>query len=109
MFDTNRWRELALDFVFGGIRFTKDAGELDYELDSCQYEFLEDTEIPAIPSLLMGLLDAGAALEPFAAFDDGRAPERLQITQGSSMARKQLTIGDCRRARETRNALLGLE
>jgi hypothetical protein len=40
------------------------------------------------------------ALEPFAAFDDGRAPEHLPITQGSSFARKQLTIGDCRRARE---------
>jgi hypothetical protein len=99
MFDTDRWRELALDFVFGDIHFTKDAGETDYQLDNCQYEFYEDGDIPAIPVLILGLIDAGAALKPFAEFDDGRAPESLPITAGSSLARKQLTIGDCRRAK----------
>jgi len=39
---------------------------------------------------------AGAA-KPFTAFDDGRAPTHLVITNGSSMARRQLTIGDCRK------------
>ncbi len=108
MFDHERWRELALDFVFNGTRFCKEAGEVDYTLDNCQYEFSEEEDVPVIPSLLMGILDAGTALEPFAAFADDRAPEHLPITAGSSMARKQLTIGDCLRARTTRNALLGL-
>lgn len=41
-----------------------------------------------------------AALEPFAAFGDPRriAPPGLPITQGSGMARRQLTMGDCYRA-----------
>lgn len=109
MFDSDRWRELAFNFVFCGARYTKDAGEVDYAIDNCQYEFYEDSDVPAIPALILGIMDAGAALEPFAAFDDGRAPERLVITQGSSMARKQLTIGDCRKAAEVRRALLGID
>ena len=40
------------------------------------------------------------ALKPFAAFDDGQAPFTLPITQGSGMARRQLTIGDCRNAKQ---------
>jgi hypothetical protein len=41
------------------------------------------------------------ALEPFAAFADPRnkIPENMPITQGSQMARRQLTMGDCYRAR----------
>jgi hypothetical protein len=40
------------------------------------------------------------ALEPFASFADARriAPPYLPITQGSGMARRQLTMGDCYRA-----------
>ena len=40
------------------------------------------------------------ALEPFASFADPRryAPPGLPITQGSGMARRQLTMGDCYRA-----------
>lgn len=105
MFDTARWRELGFRFEFKGLTFAKETGEVDYEIDGCQYEFLEDTDIPVIPTLLLALFDASTVLEPFAAFDDGRAPEHLPITTGSSMARKQLTIGDCRRAREVHGDL----
>ena len=40
------------------------------------------------------------ALEPFAAFADlsGLVPDDHIITQGSPMARRQLTMGDCRKA-----------
>lgn len=44
-----------------------------------------------------------AALEPFAAYVRHGAiilPDEFVITQGSGMARKQLTVGDCRRALE---------
>jgi hypothetical protein len=45
---------------------------------------------------------AVAALKPFADFADphNRAPDHLVITVGSSMARKQLTMGDCYKARQ---------
>lgn len=105
MFDTDRWRELAFDFSFNGINFVKEAGEVDYNLDNCGYEFYEDGDVPAIPALIMGLMDADAALAPFAEFDDGHAPEHLPITQGSRMARKQLTIADCRLAATVRSSL----
>lgn len=49
------------------------------------------------------------ALRPFADFDDGRAPEHLPITQGSSYARKQLTIGDCRRARTLLTSMAAID
>ena len=41
-----------------------------------------------------------SALEPFAAFADPHrmAPPELPITQGSRMARRQLTMADCYRA-----------
>jgi hypothetical protein len=40
------------------------------------------------------------ALKPFADFVDaaGAPPDSFAITQGSGMARRQLTVGDCRRA-----------
>lgn len=39
-------------------------------------------------------------LEPFASFADPKrsAPSGLPITQGSGMAKRQLTMGDCYRA-----------
>jgi hypothetical protein len=45
---------------------------------------------------------AVAALKPFADFADphNRAPDHIVITVGSSMARKQLTMGDCYKARQ---------
>ncbi len=43
------------------------------------------------------------ALKPFADFANGSGakhfPDNLVITSGSGMARKQLTLGDCHRAR----------
>lgn len=39
-------------------------------------------------------------LRPFADFHVEGAPERHVITSGSSMARRQLTMGDCREAYE---------
>jgi hypothetical protein len=53
---------------------------------------------------IAGQAELRAALEPFAAFDDGRAPEHLPITSGSGMARRQLTIGDCRKAKAALSA-----
>lgn len=43
-----------------------------------------------------------AALEPFADFADPRGafPKEMQITRGSDMAKRQLTMGDCYRAAE---------
>ena len=43
-----------------------------------------------------------AALAPFADYAQGRRlpPDSYVITQGSSMARRQLTVGDCKRALE---------
>lgn len=43
------------------------------------------------------------ALRPFAEFADPRrvVPPGMPITQGSSMARRQLTMGDCYFARDT--------
>jgi hypothetical protein len=42
------------------------------------------------------------ALKPFADYADhiGISPDNLIITQGSLLAKKQLTMADCRRARE---------
>jgi Lar family restriction alleviation protein len=48
---------------------------------------------------IAGQAELVEALKPFAAFDDERAPEHLPITSGSGMARRQLTIGDCRKAK----------
>lgn len=50
------------------------------------------------PKALSALCEA---LKPFAGFADPRntVPETWPITQGSRMARKQLTMGDCYRAR----------
>lgn len=43
-----------------------------------------------------------AALQPFASYadHDGFVPDDYTITQGSRLARRQLTMGDCRRAAE---------
>ena len=43
-----------------------------------------------------------AALKPFAEYADPRNkfPDTLQITNGSSLARRQLTMGDCYWARD---------
>ena len=60
------------------------------------------------------ILELEAALQPFADYVDTEAlrlnipgalfpPEHI-ITQGSSMARRQLTLGDCQRALEVLNA-----
>lgn len=48
-----------------------------------------------------------AALEPFAAFADPRRnmPPSMPITQGSGMARRQLTMGDCYAAADALAAL----
>lgn len=40
------------------------------------------------------------ALTPFAAFHSFRVPDEMTITSGSPMARRQLTMGDCRKAVE---------
>lgn len=52
------------------------------------------------------LLDLEAALQPFADFADprGTLPPGHQITQGSPMARRQLTMGDCYAARNALQA-----
>lgn len=49
------------------------------------------------------LAKALEALEPFAQFIEGAdfMPDDHAITAGSRFARKQLTVGDCRRARAT--------
>ena len=51
------------------------------------------------------------ALEPFAAYADphGAFPADLPITSGSSMARKQLTMGDCYNAAEALSQFKGKE
>jgi hypothetical protein len=44
-----------------------------------------------------------SALRPFADFaphQPGGPPDTFAITQGSSLAKRQLTMGDCRRARD---------
>lgn len=43
------------------------------------------------------------ALEPFADFAVHQAPADHVITQGSPMAQRQLTMGDCQRARQALN------
>lgn len=54
----------------------------------------------AILSLLAKLEKAEEALRPFAEYCNGRTsdlfPDDQNITLGSPMARRQLTIGDCR-------------
>jgi hypothetical protein len=40
------------------------------------------------------------ALQPFADFHVAGAPDRHVITQGSPLAKRQLTMGDCRTAAE---------
>jgi len=44
--------------------------------------------------------DVIRALAPFAAFADmrGALPDQFVITEGSPLAKKQLTMGDCRKA-----------
>ncbi|MFN3387473.1 MAG: hypothetical protein ACK40O_00965 [Allosphingosinicella sp.] len=44
--------------------------------------------------------DLIAALQPFADFYVRGAPDSHVITMGSRMAKRQLTMGDCRRAHE---------
>ena len=44
--------------------------------------------------------DLEAALSPFAQFYNPRLPDNLPISQGSSMAKKQLVAADLRRAAE---------
>lgn len=46
------------------------------------------------------LAEIRAALRPFAAFHHSSAPDEHVITQGSAIAKRQLTMGDCRRAAE---------
>ena len=57
----------------------------------------DDQEIVRALTRLPELL---AALQPFADFHGRNAPDRLVITQGSAMAKRQLTMGDCRVAAE---------
>ena len=52
--------------------------------------------------LIDRVLQLEAALKPFADFADGRrvVPPEMHITPGSYMAKRQLTMGDCYKARE---------
>lgn len=51
--------------------------------------------------------DLIAALRPFAAFYVRGAPDDHVITQGSAMAQRQLTMGDCRKAKEALEGYTG--
>lgn len=78
----------------------------DYELRTGRQRsinsFVEGKAADEIERLQKQRDKARAALKPFADFApiSPLFPDDMVITKGSSLARRQLTIGDCRKARE---------
>lgn len=69
-----------------------------------QWDDLEDTETTR--KLKKRILKLEAALHPFALYagpkeNRNHFPDEMAIMPGSSLARYQLTMGDCRKARDT--------